>query len=101
MINVFVGVIDLGGLGFVAPAAATRAAEPIASYLAKLDTAGREAGAAIEARAEKLKEKIATLRAQMQALKAMDLQVDRPCSPAGHRCGTLCCNAIRTQDTAA
>jgi transposase len=50
-------------------------AEHIADYLQELDTADRLEGDAVEARAEKLKDKIATLRAQMQALKAMEAQV--------------------------
>lgn len=50
-------------------------AEHIAGYLADLDTADRLEGEAAEARAGKLKDKIATLRAQMQALKAMETQV--------------------------
>lgn len=50
-------------------------AEHIAGYLADLDTADRQEGEAAEARAGKLKDKIATLRAQMQALKAMEAQV--------------------------
>jgi len=50
-------------------------AEHIAGYLADLDTADRQEGEAAEARAGKLQDKIATLRAQMQALKAMEAQV--------------------------
>lgn len=50
-------------------------AEHIAGYLQALDTADRLEGEAVEARAVKLTEKIATLRAQMQALKAMERQV--------------------------
>src|SRR5258708_3509365 len=50
-------------------------AEHIAGYLADLDTADRQEGEAAETRAGKLKDKIATLRAQMQALKAMEAQV--------------------------
>src|SRR6185437_7781780 len=50
-------------------------AEHIAGYLADLDTADRQEGEAAEARAGKLKDKIETLRAQMQALKAMETQV--------------------------
>ena len=50
-------------------------AEHIAGYLADLDTADRLEGEAAEARAGKLKDKIATLRAQMQALRAMETQV--------------------------
>ena len=56
-------------------------AEHIAGYLADLDTADRQEGEAAEARAGKLKGKIETLRAQMQALKAMEAQVDA--SPDG------------------
>jgi transposase len=47
-------------------------AEHIASYLQDLDTADRLEGQAAEARAGKLRDKITTLRAQMQALKAME-----------------------------
>ena len=47
----------------------------IAGYLDDLDTADRQEGEAAEARAGKLKDKIETLRAQMQALKAMETQV--------------------------
>ena len=50
-------------------------AEHIAGYLADLDTADRQEGEAAEARAGKLKDKIDTLRAQMQALKAMEIHV--------------------------
>jgi transposase len=50
-------------------------AEHIAGYLADLDTADRQEGEAAEARAGKLKDKIVTLRAQMQALKAMEAEV--------------------------
>ena len=50
-------------------------AEHIAGYLQDLDTADRQEGEAAEARAGKLKDKIATLRAQMQALKAMEREV--------------------------
>jgi transposase len=50
-------------------------AEHIAGYLADLDTADRQEGEAAEARAGKLQDKIATLRAQMQALKGMEVQV--------------------------
>lgn len=56
-------------------------AEHIARYLQELDTADRLEGEAVEARAVKLKDKIATLRAQMQALKAMEAQVEA--SPDG------------------
>lgn len=50
-------------------------AEHIAGYLQELDTADRLEGDAAEARSVKLKNKIATLRAQMQMLKAMETQV--------------------------
>jgi transposase len=50
-------------------------AEHIAGYLQELDTADRLEGDAIEARSAKLKDKIETLRAQMQMLKAMEGQV--------------------------
>lgn len=56
-------------------------AEHIAGYLQDLDTADRQEGAAAEARAGKLKDKIATLRAQMEALKAMEAHVEA--SPDG------------------
>ena len=58
-------------------------AEHIAGYLADLDTADRLEGDAAQARARagKLKDKIATLRAQMQALKTMEAQVEA--SPDG------------------
>jgi len=47
----------------------------IAGYLQDLDTADRQEGEAVEARAERLKDKIAVLRVQMQALKAMEAKV--------------------------
>ena len=50
-------------------------ADHIAGYLADLDTADRLEGEAAEARAGKLRGKLVTLRAQMQALKAMEAQV--------------------------
>lgn len=50
-------------------------AKHIADYLEDLDTADRLEGEAAEARAGKLRDKIETLRAQMQALKAMEIQV--------------------------
>lgn len=50
-------------------------AEHISGYLQDLDTADRLEGEAAEARSVKLKDKIATLRAQMQALKAMEAEV--------------------------
>ncbi len=56
-------------------------AEHIAGYLQELDTADRLDGDAVEARAEKLKDKITVLRTQMQALKAMEAKVEA--SPDG------------------
>jgi transposase len=56
-------------------------ADHIAGYLADLDTADRQEGGAAEARTGKLKDKIATLRAQMQSLKVMEAQVEA--SPDG------------------
>jgi transposase len=50
-------------------------AERIAGYLRDLDTADRQDDDAAEARSGKLKDKIAVLRAQMQALKAMEARV--------------------------
>ena len=50
-------------------------AEHIAGYLADLDTADRLEGEAAEARGVRLKDKIDLLRAQMQALKAMEAEV--------------------------
>ena len=50
-------------------------AEHIAGYLQDLDTADRQEGEAAQMRAGKLQDKIATLRAQMQALRAMEAQV--------------------------
>ena len=50
-------------------------ADHIAGYLQELDTADRLEGDAVEARSAKLKDKITTLRAQMQMLKAMETQV--------------------------
>ena len=50
-------------------------AERIAGYLRDLDTADRQEDDAAEARSGKLRDKIAVLRAQMQALKAMEAQV--------------------------
>jgi transposase len=47
----------------------------IAGYLQDLDTADRQEGEAIEARAGRLKDKIAVLRTQMQALKAMEAEL--------------------------
>jgi transposase len=47
----------------------------IARYLAALDRADREEGAVAEAKSGRLKEKIAGLRRQMQALKAMEQTV--------------------------
>jgi transposase len=56
-------------------------AQHIAGYLQDLDTADRLEGDAVDARSAKLKDKIAVLRAQMQALKAMEAQV--AASPEG------------------
>jgi transposase len=56
-------------------------AEHIAGYLQDLDTADRQEGEAVAARAGKLRDKIATLRAQMQALKTMEARVEA--SPDG------------------
>jgi len=50
-------------------------AEHIDGYLRDLDSADRQEGEVAEARAGKLQDKIATLRAQMQALKAMEAEV--------------------------
>jgi transposase len=50
-------------------------ADHIAGYLQELDTADRMEGDAVEARSAKLKDKITSLRAQMQMLKAMETQV--------------------------
>jgi len=50
-------------------------AERIAGYLRDLDTADRQEDDAAEARSGKLRDKIAVLRAQMQALKAMEARV--------------------------
>src|SRR5260221_6252192 len=50
-------------------------AEHIAAYLQDLDTADRQEGEAAEARAGKLKDKIATLPAQIQALRGMETRV--------------------------
>jgi transposase len=56
-------------------------AEHIAGYLADLDTADRQEGEAAEMRAGKLRHKLETLRVQMQALRAMEAQVEA--SPDG------------------
>lgn len=50
-------------------------AEHIVGYLQDLDTADRLEGEAVETRSAKLKDKITTLRAQMQAPNAMEAQV--------------------------
>ena len=47
----------------------------IAGYLQDLDTADRQEGEAIDSRTGRLKDKIAVLRAQMQTLKGMEVQV--------------------------
>lgn len=49
--------------------------EHIARYLQALDTADRQEGEAVEARVERLKDKISVMRGQMQVLKAMEAQV--------------------------
>jgi len=49
--------------------------ESIARYLSQLDTADRHEGAAAEAKAGQLKDKIAILKQQMQGLKAMELRL--------------------------
>lgn len=50
-------------------------AEHIAGYLRDLDTADRQEGETIEARSDRLKEKVERLREQMRMLQAMDAQV--------------------------
>ena len=50
-------------------------AEHIAGYLSDLDTADRQEGETIEARSNRLKEKVERLRQQMQMLQAMEAQV--------------------------
>lgn len=50
-------------------------AEHIAGYLRDLDTADRQEGDTIEARSDRLKEKVERLREQMRMLQAMDAQV--------------------------
>ena len=49
--------------------------ESIARYLSQLDTADRHEGGVAEAKAGRLKDKIAILKQQMQALKAMELRL--------------------------
>jgi transposase len=49
--------------------------ESIARYLSQLDTADRHEGAVAEAKAGRLKDKIAVLKQQMQGLKAMELRL--------------------------
>ncbi len=51
-------------------------AEHIAGYLSDLDTADRQEGETIEARSDRLKEKVERLREQMRLLQAMEAQVD-------------------------
>ena len=51
-------------------------AEHIAGYLRDLDTADRQEGETIEARSDRLKEKVERLREQMRMLRAMEAQVD-------------------------
>jgi transposase len=50
-------------------------AEHIAGYLSDLDTADRQEGETIEARSDRLKEKVERLRQQMRMLQAMEAQV--------------------------
>jgi transposase len=50
-------------------------AEHIAGYLRDLDTADRQEGEAVEARSERLKEKVERLRDQMRWLQTMDAKV--------------------------
>ena len=50
-------------------------AEHIAGYLRDLDTADRQEGQTIEARSDRLKEKVERLREQMRMLQAMEAQV--------------------------
>lgn len=50
-------------------------AEHIAGYLRDLDTADRQEGDTIEARSDRLKEKVERLREQMRMLQAMEAQV--------------------------
>lgn len=50
-------------------------AEHIAGFLSDLDTADRQEGEAVEARSERLKEKVERLRDQMRWLQAMEAQV--------------------------
>jgi len=50
-------------------------AEHIAGYLRDLDTADRQEGETIEARSDRLKEKVERLREQMRMLQAMEAQV--------------------------
>ena len=49
--------------------------ESIARYLSQLDTADRHEGAVAEAKAGRLKDKIAILKQQVQGLKAMELRL--------------------------
>ena len=49
--------------------------ESIARYLSQLDTADRHEGAVAEAKAGRLKDKIAILKQQMQGLKVMELRL--------------------------
>jgi transposase len=50
-------------------------AEHIAGYLRDLDTADRQEGETIEARSDRLKDKVERLREQMRMLQAMEAQV--------------------------
>lgn len=56
-------------------------AEHIASYLEDLDTADRHEGEAVDARSDRLVEKVERLRAQMAMLKVMEAEVEA--SPDG------------------
>jgi transposase len=51
-------------------------AEHIAGYLQDLDTADRQEGQGVEARSDRLVEKVERLRAQMAMLKAMEAEVE-------------------------
>lgn len=51
-------------------------AEHIAGYLQDLDTADRHEGQGVEARSDRLVEKVARLRAQMAMLKTMEAEVE-------------------------
>ena len=57
--------------------------ESIARYLAELDRADREPTAVTEAQVSRLKDKIATIKAQMQRLKQIGEQLQARAGPAG------------------